>query len=101
MTQEIGRVVVDPVRSSALELFPAVAAREETHAECAGAACGQKVPAATSTPSRLLPAIKRSGSGLACWTWSRVITGTCAGSTPIASRAGRAAAIRPLVATVQ
>jgi hypothetical protein len=44
MTQEIGPVVVDAVRSSALELFPAVAAREETHAERAGAPRSQEVP---------------------------------------------------------
>jgi hypothetical protein len=76
MTQQIGRVVVDAVRSSALELFPAVAAREKTHAECAGAARRQKAhtlsPTTTawaeSTPRRLLAAINRSGSGLACWT---------------------------------
>jgi hypothetical protein len=53
MMQEIGRVVVDAVRSSALELFPAVAAREETHAECAGAARSQKVPHAVPDNNRV------------------------------------------------
>jgi hypothetical protein len=55
MTQQIGRVVVDAVRSSALELFPAVAAREEIHAECAGAARRQKVPHTVPDNNRVGP----------------------------------------------
>src|ERR1700719_3625707 len=74
MTKEIPRVFVDAIRSRSLELFPAVTTREEADAERAG---------------------------LACSTWSRVITGTCAGSIPIAFRLGLAPAIRPLVATAQ
>jgi hypothetical protein len=53
MTQQIGRIVVDAVRSSALDLFPAVAAREETYAEFAGAARGQKVPYAVPDNNRV------------------------------------------------
>jgi hypothetical protein len=53
MAEEIARVVVDPVRSSALEFLPAVTAREETHAKCAGAARSQKVPNAVPDNNRV------------------------------------------------
>jgi hypothetical protein len=51
---------------------------------------------ATSTCSRSAAARKRSGSGLAHWTWSRVIVGVVSGS-PRSSSAGRAVTSRPLV----
>jgi hypothetical protein len=61
IAEHITRVGVDAVRSSALELFPAVTAREKTHAECAGTRATKRshtlspttTASATSIPSRL------------------------------------------------
>jgi hypothetical protein len=44
MTKEIPRVLIDAIGSRALEFFPAVPAREEADAKCAGAARSQKIP---------------------------------------------------------
>ena len=44
MTKEIARVLIDAICSRALEFFPAVPAREEADAKCAGAARSQKIP---------------------------------------------------------
>ncbi len=51
-----------------------------------------------SQSSRVAAVTNRSGSGLAWRTWSRVTTGTLAGSTPSAARLCVAVSIRPLVA---
>ena len=53
-----------------------------------------------STFSRSAAVTKRSGSGLACETWSRVTT-TASEATPSISSAGRALSDRPLVAIAQ
>ena len=53
-----------------------------------------------STPSRSAAARKRSGSGLAWRTWSRVTIGAPPG-TPSISSVGRAVSSRPLVAIAQ
>src|SRR5579884_3040699 len=47
-----------------------------------------------ATPRRSAAARNKSGSGLACCTWSRVMTGTLAG-TPSMSRVGLALSMRP------
>src|SRR3984893_14064570 len=44
MKKEIPRVLIDAIGSRALEFFPAVPAREEADAKCAGAARSQKIP---------------------------------------------------------
>jgi hypothetical protein len=44
MTKEIPRILVDAIRSRALEFFSTVPSREEADAECAGAARSQKIP---------------------------------------------------------
>src|ERR1700724_2462018 len=53
MTKEIPRVLVDAIRSRAVELFPAVAAREKADAERACAARRQKIPHAVPDHPRV------------------------------------------------
>src|SRR5438128_11391200 len=42
--QQVGRVLVHPIRASALQLLRPVAARQEADAECASAAGGEQIP---------------------------------------------------------
>jgi len=104
VVQQIGGILIYAIRPRALELFLSIATRQESHAERAGAARREQVPHAVpdhhrtrrSDPQPLAPARNRSGSGLACSTWSRVTIGTPAGM-PSISRLGWALSIRPLV----
>ena len=44
VVQQIGRVLVDPVGSSAFKLIPTVSAREQPDTKCLGAAGCEKIP---------------------------------------------------------
>src|ERR1700730_14590440 len=61
-TKEIPRVLVDAIRSRAVELFPAVAAREKADAERAGAARRQKIPHAVPVTTH-----RRHRLRVDCW----------------------------------
>src|SRR5262245_65985594 len=52
MVEQIRRVLIDTVRTGALELILAVAARQETNAQGAGALSGQHVPDAVADHGR-------------------------------------------------
>jgi hypothetical protein len=89
MSEQIGRILIDAIRTGAIEFVFAVAAGKETDAQGAGATRGKQVPDAVAHDDRILDGNlqaggrgkKRSGSGLARATWSRVTMGTL-GPTP-------------------
>src|ERR1700724_3407145 len=62
MTKEIPRVLVDAIRSRAVELFPAVAAREKADAERAGAAPPKDPTRCPRSPPR-----RRHRLRVDCW----------------------------------
>ena len=95
--QQAGRVVVNAIGAGAFQLVLPVAAGEKAHAEGAGAARRPAGPRCCRPPPRnrgwIRPvasaaARNRSGSGLACATWSRVTTGTRADAQHVERRAG-------------
>src|SRR5580765_7390247 len=48
MSEDIGRVLIDPIGSGALQLIPAIAPGEQSHREGERAARGQQIPDAVS-----------------------------------------------------
>ena len=84
MSEDIGRVLIDPIGSGALQLIPAIAPGEQSHREGErGRAASKSQTLSPTMTQRLMPtfsrfpaATNRSGSGFAKRTSSRVITGT-------------------------